>query len=576
VLYESSHDAIMTLAPPSWKFTAGNPTILEMFNVKDEAEFVTLGPWDLSPEMQPDGRPSTEKAKEKIGKAMEEGSNFFEWTHKRLNGEDFPATVQLTRTEVHGQTFLQATVRDITERKKAEDALKDRTNALGERVKEMRCLYTVTRMMADPDISQDALMDRTVEVIPPSWRHPDICCARIRIKDKEHRSANWKDTDIKLHSHITVKGKRIGIIEVVYLEDRSTNIGGPFMPEERQLLETIATLLGDFVERRTADEAIKESEERYRTLFEKSPDGILIIEPDGTLRDCNEGLANIMGKKRVDLVGKTFMELGLVNDELLDEYIELFEKMLMGEAVPPMETMITGADGKDLWLEVLTAVIKKGGEISSIQTIIRDVTDRKKEESKQKELLIKLEEEMAELESMLKPMSEKPFKPGVKDVLEPGNCYIVLEPKNEGAIRRFMDHVSHGHQGLFITRKNPVPLRTRLDLQKTPFIWLTNNEHEEELCIIPTDIQKLASAITSFLDKSENGIVLFTGLEYMAAQNGFKSLMNLLYLLNDRVMVSDDILIASVNPKAYLPQDLHLLTSEFTLIDRGFEDLTRE
>ena len=120
-LFESSSDAVMTLAPPSWKFTSCNPATVKMFGVKDEAEFTSLGPWQLSPEVQPDGRPSAEKAKEMIETAMREGSHFFEWTHKRLNGEDFPATVWLTRMELAGQALLQATVRDISEWKNARD-----------------------------------------------------------------------------------------------------------------------------------------------------------------------------------------------------------------------------------------------------------------------------------------------------------------------------------------------------------------------------------------------------------------------------------------------------------------------
>jgi len=122
-LYESSRDAIMILAPPSWKFTAGNSTTVEMFMAKDEEEFISKGPWEVSPEYQPDGQLSSEKAKAMIEKAMKEGSNFFEWQHKRLNGQDFPATVLLTRIELEGRKLLQATVRDITERKQAEQQL---------------------------------------------------------------------------------------------------------------------------------------------------------------------------------------------------------------------------------------------------------------------------------------------------------------------------------------------------------------------------------------------------------------------------------------------------------------------
>ena len=130
LLYESSRDAIMTLEPPTWAFTSGNPATVNMFRAKNEEDFISFGPGDLSPPYQPDGRPSAEKAKEMIEKAMQEGANFFEWTHKRIDGEEFPATVLLTRMEIAGRQFLQATVRDITEQKQAEDELKRKIEEL--------------------------------------------------------------------------------------------------------------------------------------------------------------------------------------------------------------------------------------------------------------------------------------------------------------------------------------------------------------------------------------------------------------------------------------------------------------
>ncbi len=119
-IFQSSRDAIMTIEPPSWRFTSGNPATIKMFKAKDEAEFLACVPWQLSPERQPDGRPSDEKSKEMIETAMREGSNFFEWTHKRTSGEVFPAEVLLSKMELDGNVFLHAVVRDITERKTAE------------------------------------------------------------------------------------------------------------------------------------------------------------------------------------------------------------------------------------------------------------------------------------------------------------------------------------------------------------------------------------------------------------------------------------------------------------------------
>ncbi|MFZ4774248.1 MAG: PAS domain-containing sensor histidine kinase, partial [Terrimicrobiaceae bacterium] len=121
--FESSRDAIMTLEPPTWQFTSGNPATLKMFGVENLQAYVSLGLWDLAPERQPNGQPSAEVGKAMIETAMSEGSHFFEWTHRRLSGEIFPATVLLSRMSSEGKVILQATVRDITKHKRAEGAV---------------------------------------------------------------------------------------------------------------------------------------------------------------------------------------------------------------------------------------------------------------------------------------------------------------------------------------------------------------------------------------------------------------------------------------------------------------------
>ena len=123
-LFENSADAVMTLASSGGKFTFCNPATLKMFGVRDVVEFTSLGPWQVSPTVQPDGRCSAEKAKEMIESAVREGSHVFEWTHQRLSGEEFPASVLLTRMEQAGEVILQATVRDITVQKRAEERCK--------------------------------------------------------------------------------------------------------------------------------------------------------------------------------------------------------------------------------------------------------------------------------------------------------------------------------------------------------------------------------------------------------------------------------------------------------------------
>ena len=129
-MFQESLDAMMTLAPPSWNFELCNRAALSLFHVADEAGFRSLSPTTLSPEVQPDGRDSTEKALSRIHAALRDGSAFFAWTHRTVTGETFPAEVLLTRAERKGRVFLQATVRDITLRVAAEEVAR----ASGERL----------------------------------------------------------------------------------------------------------------------------------------------------------------------------------------------------------------------------------------------------------------------------------------------------------------------------------------------------------------------------------------------------------------------------------------------------------
>ena len=135
-LFENSQDALMTLVPPSWKFTTGNKATVKMFGAKDKAEFISLSLGDVSLEYQSNGQLSTDYSQELCEKAILDGSLFFEWTFKKLGGETFPCTVLLTRMELLGETIFHATVRDISVQKKAEEELHLAQNNLEKKVHE--------------------------------------------------------------------------------------------------------------------------------------------------------------------------------------------------------------------------------------------------------------------------------------------------------------------------------------------------------------------------------------------------------------------------------------------------------
>jgi len=113
-MYNATTDAIMLLDGNS--FTDCNKATLEVFAVSTVKKFIEYHPGDLSPEYQPDGERSFIKANRMIEKAFAEGRNLFEWTHRKVSGEDFLAEVLLSPIILNGKTYLQASVRDISER----------------------------------------------------------------------------------------------------------------------------------------------------------------------------------------------------------------------------------------------------------------------------------------------------------------------------------------------------------------------------------------------------------------------------------------------------------------------------
>ncbi|RLT99252.1 putative bifunctional diguanylate cyclase/phosphodiesterase [Ketobacter sp.] len=119
-LFESSGDAVFVLRGAS--VIECNPAALRMFRAQRE-QLIGIKPSDISPETQPDGVNSAEKATDYIDRALAGENQFFEWTHRRFDNTLFAAEVSLTSVELDGNNCIMASVRDVSDRKQAEDAL---------------------------------------------------------------------------------------------------------------------------------------------------------------------------------------------------------------------------------------------------------------------------------------------------------------------------------------------------------------------------------------------------------------------------------------------------------------------
>ena len=120
-------------------------------------------------------------------------------------------------------------------------------DALKERIKELNCIYNLTAIIKDRSISIEEALQKIVDIIPPAWQYPDITCARIVVGDKEYRTKNYKKTKWRLASNIIYDNKKIGSVEVYYLEEKPEAHEGPFLIDERRLLDAISDLLGSYI-----------------------------------------------------------------------------------------------------------------------------------------------------------------------------------------------------------------------------------------------------------------------------------------------------------------------------------------
>ncbi|MFH1393296.1 MAG: PAS domain S-box protein [Candidatus Micrarchaeota archaeon] len=133
-------------------------------------------------------------------------------------------------------------------------------------------------------------------------------------------------------------------------------------------------IMRDVSARKEAESALKRSEEKYRALFEKSPEGITLVSLDGKIIECNGETARIAGSTIEALVSMNFLHVGVLPPEGLPGYPALFQNLLAGERLEPFVTNVV-QDGQMMWLEISLSVVGEGKD-ASILVISRDITTR--------------------------------------------------------------------------------------------------------------------------------------------------------------------------------------------------------
>lgn len=142
---------------------------------------------------------------------------------------------------------------DITKRKQLEQQQQKILHDLNERVKELNCFYGIGQIIEKTGITLEGICEDLICLLPASLQYPEITCGSILLQGREFKTTNFKETTWRLSSPITAYGKLCGELAIYYLDEKPEYDEGPFLKEERLLIDAVAERLGKITERKMAD-----------------------------------------------------------------------------------------------------------------------------------------------------------------------------------------------------------------------------------------------------------------------------------------------------------------------------------
>ena len=164
---------------------------------------------------------------------------------------------------------------DISDRKKTEEELQNYHNHLEEmikeRTKELNCLYQLSEIMNEKNITVTEILKKAVEILPPAFQYPELACARINFEGEDFDTKNFIESDWELVSDIKLLNSKVGFVKLCY-STVYTQIGErSFLKEEKMLIDAVAERLGKIIERFSVEEEI---------VIQNQIDNVFLTVPD--------------------------------------------------------------------------------------------------------------------------------------------------------------------------------------------------------------------------------------------------------------------------------------------------------
>lgn len=225
--------------------------------------------------------------------------------------------------------------KEINIRKQAE-------SNLNKRLKELDCLQNISNLVNKPGASVEQIFKKVTDIIPKAYQYPDIAYCRVVFNKQEFKAEDFKKTKWMQAEDIKIKGEKVGILEVYYIEEKPDIFEGPFLKEERNMIKSISEIINIFLERKRADEKQKESYFKLEKTFND------VIDAMASMLENKDPYTAEHQKRVKALAVAIAKELGLDDDKI--------------------KAISTASMVHDIGkINVPTSILSKPGEISYIE-----------------------------------------------------------------------------------------------------------------------------------------------------------------------------------------------------------------
>jgi len=436
-IVEHAPEAIVVFNSGTGKFVASNEHAARLYG-RERAELLELGPVDVSPERQPDGRLSSELAREKIEMALAGKIPVFEWVHSRPDGSPVPCEIRLVRLPAEGPALIRASIIDTTERRRREmiqqatyqiseavhtaddlPALYERIHSIIQRFMRAENFYLVLHHPHTGLYHFDYHVDRVDPRPTPRKLTTGLNAYVIRTgrallatrqsmidPGSEWRLAAGTPSAVWLGVPLVLRGKILGVMALQDYSDEKA-----YGEEEKQILTFVAEQTASAIDRKRAEQALRESEAKHRALFEASSQGVMLHD-DSQFLEVNPAALRILGfEKPEEMVGRhpaDFAPPTQAGGEPSEETARRHIMACFEKGSTRFEWLGRTAKGKDVPLEVILTRVQMGGK-PLIQAVMFDITERKEAEAELLKALAR-EKELGALKTNFVSMVSHEFR----------------------------------------------------------------------------------------------------------------------------------------------------------------------